>query len=141
MPLSFHRPLAVGSQSWETLDGLHCFVRLPAPTLRSPHPHLKATSLHSFLPRRGLSCPNPSPAPGSLPEKTPFLSGEQLGRVGEGRAKSAVIPARRQGTVSEPECSSSHLHPASVYTQGLGAGTLIQLIAINLRELKCRGLK
>lgn len=69
-------------------------------TYLTPTPQLKTTLLCSFLPRQGLSCPYPNPAPGNMQEETPFRSGEQLGRCG-GRGEgglSAVTPARKGDT-------------------------------------------
>lgn len=74
--------------------------RPPQASARTPpNPPPEGCTPTSSLPRWGLSCPCPNPAPGSLQEKTPFRSGQPLGRCG-GRGEGglwAVTPTRRKG--------------------------------------------
>lgn len=108
-PVSLPEPvMSTGPQLWatepqESDSPTVLFTYRPpqasAGTSPRPHHHLKAPLLHSSLPRWGLSCPYPNPAPGSLQEKTPFRSGQPLGRCG-GRGEGglwAVTPTRRKG--------------------------------------------
>lgn len=73
-----------GPQSWKNLDSSTVLFTCLLPTIPLPPP--EGHPLHCFLPRLGLSCPYPKPAPGNIQERDSLPVWTAAGEVwGEGQ--------------------------------------------------------